>query len=108
MHCGFPAIILAFCGALVGCSHLSPAQKAVLTESKEARDARMQWWRDARFGMFIHWGIYAVPAGLKPGPVWYVNKSILPSLVSQGGPKIRRQGRPPVILSKRAGLSADV
>jgi alpha-L-fucosidase len=24
---------------------------------------RMQWWRDARFGMFIHWGLYAVPAG---------------------------------------------
>jgi len=23
----------------------------------------MQWWRDARFGMFIHWGLYAVPAG---------------------------------------------
>jgi alpha-L-fucosidase len=23
----------------------------------------MAWWRDARFGMFIHWGLYAVPAG---------------------------------------------
>ena len=32
-------------------------------ESKEARDARMSWWREARFGMFIHWGVYAVPAG---------------------------------------------
>ncbi|HYT69577.1 MAG TPA: alpha-L-fucosidase [Vicinamibacterales bacterium] len=27
------------------------------------RDRRMQWWREARFGMFIHWGLYAVPAG---------------------------------------------
>jgi alpha-L-fucosidase len=27
------------------------------------RDARMAWWRDSRFGMFIHWGLYAVPAG---------------------------------------------
>jgi alpha-L-fucosidase len=27
------------------------------------RDTRMQWWREARFGMFIHWGLYAVPAG---------------------------------------------
>lgn len=26
-------------------------------------DNRMNWWRDARFGMFIHWGLYAVPAG---------------------------------------------
>ena len=24
---------------------------------------RLQWWREARFGMFIHWGVYAVPAG---------------------------------------------
>jgi alpha-L-fucosidase len=32
-------------------------------ESKEARDRRMKWWREARFGMFIHWGLYAVPAG---------------------------------------------
>jgi len=23
----------------------------------------MDWWREARFGMFIHWGLYAVPAG---------------------------------------------
>jgi alpha-L-fucosidase len=32
-------------------------------ESRSERDARMAWWRDARFGMFIHWGLYAVPAG---------------------------------------------
>lgn len=24
---------------------------------------KMQWFRDAKFGMFIHWGVYAVPAG---------------------------------------------
>ena len=23
----------------------------------------LRWWREARFGMFIHWGIYAVAAG---------------------------------------------
>jgi alpha-L-fucosidase len=33
------------------------------TETQEQRDSRMAWWRDARFGMFIHWGLYAVPAG---------------------------------------------
>jgi alpha-L-fucosidase len=26
-------------------------------------DARMTWWREARFGLFIHWGLYAIPAG---------------------------------------------
>ncbi len=29
----------------------------------EERDERMAWWREARFGMFIHWGLYAIPAG---------------------------------------------
>ncbi|MBT5426542.1 MAG: alpha-L-fucosidase, partial [Bacteroidetes bacterium] len=32
-------------------------------ETTAERDSRMEWWRDARFGMFIHWGLYAVPAG---------------------------------------------
>jgi alpha-L-fucosidase len=36
-------------------------------ETQAQRDARMQWWRDARFGMFIHWGLYAVPAGTWEG-----------------------------------------
>src|SRR5947207_390851 len=36
-------------------------------ESPAQRDARMAWWRDAQFGMFIHWGAYAVPAGTYNG-----------------------------------------
>ncbi|MCX6880804.1 MAG: alpha-L-fucosidase [Verrucomicrobia bacterium] len=32
-------------------------------ETPQQRDARMAWWREAKFGMFIHWGVYAVPAG---------------------------------------------
>jgi Alpha-L-fucosidase len=35
----------------------------VAGESQADRDARMGWWREARFGMFIHWGLYAIPAG---------------------------------------------
>jgi alpha-L-fucosidase len=27
------------------------------------QDQRMHWWRDGRFGLFIHWGLYAIPAG---------------------------------------------
>ncbi len=37
------------------------------TETKAQRDARMEWWRAARFGMFIHWGLYAVPGGIWEG-----------------------------------------
>ncbi len=29
----------------------------------QKNDQRMKWWREARFGMFIHWGLYAIPAG---------------------------------------------
>jgi len=32
-----------------------------LMQSLKADD--LQWWREARFGLFIHWGLYAVPAG---------------------------------------------
>lgn len=32
-------------------------------ESQAERDRRLKWWREARFGLFIHWGLYAVPAG---------------------------------------------
>src|SRR5205085_999741 len=31
-------------------------------ESPDQFAARTAWWREAKFGMFIHWGIYAVPA----------------------------------------------
>src|SRR5688572_10364771 len=33
------------------------------TNASYTRDHRLQWWRDARFGAFIHWGVYADPAG---------------------------------------------
>lgn len=31
-------------------------------ETAAQQAARMQWWIDARFGLFIHWGLYALPA----------------------------------------------
>ncbi len=31
-------------------------------ETPEQKQQRMQWWTDARFGMFIHWGLYSLPA----------------------------------------------
>jgi alpha-L-fucosidase len=37
--------------------------KDYLNEPPEAIAERMQWWDDAKFGMFIHWGLYAIPAG---------------------------------------------
>jgi alpha-L-fucosidase len=68
------ALIAGVCGAI--------AQPAPVTETNStagnpaemwqrdygaSHDARMQWWREARFGMFIHWGVYSVPAGTYHG-----------------------------------------
>ena len=30
--------------------------------NREEYEKRMQWFVNARFGMFIHWGLYAIPA----------------------------------------------
>ncbi len=50
---------------------LSPQLTFPQPETKTHHDARMQWWRDARFGMFIHWGLYAIPAGEWKGKTDY-------------------------------------
>jgi alpha-L-fucosidase len=43
------------------------AEETPAKETPAQRDARMKWWREARFGMFIHWGVYSVPAGTYNG-----------------------------------------
>src|SRR5207253_10183699 len=36
-------------------------QAAIASSASEAdRQRRMKWWHEARFGMFIHWGLYSV------------------------------------------------
>lgn len=32
-----------------------------------AQQQRLQWFTEARLGMFIHWGLYSIPAGQWPG-----------------------------------------
>jgi alpha-L-fucosidase len=46
---------------------LLPSLYAQAAETKEQRDARMKWWREARFGMFVHWGLYSGLAGTWEG-----------------------------------------
>ncbi|MDF2193322.1 alpha-L-fucosidase [Paraflavitalea sp. CAU 1676] len=49
-----------------------------------SKEQRMEWWREARFGMFIHWGVYAVPAGTYKGQKinrigeWIMNRGKIP------------------------------
>jgi alpha-L-fucosidase len=36
---------------------------APLAYGQSKDDSQLEWWRDARFGMFIHWGLYSVQGG---------------------------------------------
>ncbi|MGF1638121.1 MAG: alpha-L-fucosidase, partial [Cyclobacteriaceae bacterium] len=57
----FPILTMALVTMLLSCS--TPKQETVTPEP--LTDAqRLQWWDDAKFGLFIHWGVYAVPAGV--------------------------------------------
>jgi alpha-L-fucosidase len=61
---------------------LPPFPAVVRDETQEQQDARLKWFREARFGLFIHWGVYAVPAGFwqgKPaGAEWIMNRGKIP------------------------------
>jgi alpha-L-fucosidase len=84
------------------------------TETPAQKDARMQWWREARFGMFIHWGIYSIPAGIWDGKQipgggeWIMNTASIPvaqykALASQFNPT-SFSAHDIVALAKAAGM----
>jgi alpha-L-fucosidase len=60
------------------------SQVVPLQREDTSRDNRMKWWREARFGMFIHWGVYSVPAGTYKGQKinrigeWIMNRGKIP------------------------------
>ena len=41
---------------------LQAQTKKLFNETSEQKIKRMEWWTNSRFGMFIHWGLYALPA----------------------------------------------
>ncbi|GAB6165595.1 alpha-L-fucosidase [Thermostilla marina] len=59
----FQKSMAALVVALLSASAVHAELPPIPHETPEQRDARMAWWREARFGMFIHWGLYAIPAG---------------------------------------------
>ena len=66
--------IACFAGlCLPASAQTPPANSAAVgppEETLQQRDQRMAWWREARFGMFVHWGLYAAAAGEWDGKVW--------------------------------------
>src|SRR3954468_6707651 len=58
--------------------------QAIKKEPPKSQDERMHWFRQAKFGLFIHWGLYAIPAGEWKGqPIagigeWIMNRAKIP------------------------------
>lgn len=67
IHVLLPLLFVAACADEATDQAEPETEVDYLNESEQAKDARMEWWREARFGMFIHWGLYAVPAGTYEG-----------------------------------------
>jgi len=55
-------IVLAFFMVAFTLSLASAQQKKLGNETEAQKKQRMKWWTDARFGMFIHWGLYSQAA----------------------------------------------
>lgn len=75
---------------------------------------KMSWWREAKFGMFIHWGLYAVPAGVWQGKEvngigeWIMKRARIPiseykQLAEQFNP-VQFNAREWVEIAQQAGM----
>lgn len=63
-------ISILLCMVFFNCQ-ISPMKNYHLEETAESKAERMEWFKDARFGLFIHWGLYSVPAGSYQGKeIW--------------------------------------
>ena len=82
--------------------------------SKRTQDRRMKWFREARFGMFIHWGIYAIPEGIWKGKEiegigeWIMSRARIPvgeyeKLAAEFNP-VKFNAREWVRIAKNAGM----
>jgi alpha-L-fucosidase len=67
-------------GIFLSCQTI--ATTSSLAETPAEHDARMGWFRQARFGLFIHWGLYSVPAGEWNGNTnygeWFLEETKMP------------------------------
>ena len=57
------SMLFALNNPLVCSAEENTSELIIDTESATAREARMAWWKDARFGMFVHWGLYSSAEG---------------------------------------------
>jgi alpha-L-fucosidase len=68
--------------AAINTLHAGTVSRDFTQETTEQRARRMEWFNEARFGMFIHWGVYSVPAGEWEGKTnygeWFLEETKMP------------------------------
>jgi Alpha-L-fucosidase len=86
----------------------------VLAQKNKVDDPKMGWWKEAKFGMFIHWGLYCIPGGEWNGKrttniaEWIMNDLKIPvddykAYASQFNPT-KFDAEKFVLLAKEAGM----
>ena len=84
--------VLRSCAAIVGLVAISLVMSAAATmraqgvaaDDEAAKRERLKWFHEAKYGLFIHWGLYAVPAGEWKGQripgigEWIMNRAKIP------------------------------
>jgi len=86
----------------------------VIEEAKELQDKRMAWWREARFGTFVEWGLFSLAAGMWKGVCvpgigeWIQYRARIPikeyeQLAKQFNP-VRFNAKEWVQLARKAGM----
>jgi alpha-L-fucosidase len=88
--------------------------KAQSVSSAPTDAERMKWWKDAKFGMFIHWGLYSVPAGTYNGKQirgigeWIMNHAKIPvaeyKSYAKGFNPVKYDPEAWVLMAKEAGM----
>ncbi len=72
-------LLCGLAAAVIVGSATYPARAAEMSQ-----DEKMEWFREAKFGLFIHWGLYALPAGTWKGEQipgigeWIMNRAKIP------------------------------
>jgi alpha-L-fucosidase len=80
-HSAANLLALAISAAPAGAGPQAPVSAP---DSPEAKQARLAWFKDAKYGLFIHWGLYAIPAGEWKGKripgigEWIMNRAKIP------------------------------
>ncbi|HEX3799310.1 MAG TPA: alpha-L-fucosidase [Verrucomicrobiae bacterium] len=74
-------LLVCFCFSL--CKGETVKETNATDKRLASHEHRMEWWREAKFGMFIHWGLYSVPAGTYdgrkvPAGEWIMNVAKIP------------------------------